>query len=137
MLPPIADVRATAEAYRDWFWPGLVLPAIEWAGLPAAEAAYDAPTARYPHGRIRLARRLGGTWEWRACLLHELVHAALEPWVGEAEYPDGRVPYHGPAFVAECNRIGGLLGLPYLDADDGYGWPWLLLQPEYDLDVDQ
>lgn len=68
-------------------------------------------------------------------LLHELVHAAVEPYVGETEYTDGRVPYHGPVFVSECNRVGALLGLPPVDPDDGCIWPMVLFG--YELLVDE
>lgn len=49
-------------------------------------------------------------------ILHELIHVALFE-EGHHEH------WHGPLFVAECDHVGALLGLPEVPPEDADFWP--------------
>jgi hypothetical protein len=58
------------------------------------------PGDEYKKGRLRLVADI---------LLHEMIHQYLE---GVLKVDERSYHGHGPAFRDECNRIGGILGLP-------------------------
>lgn len=51
---------------------------------------------------------------WRASLLHEMIHMAV---------PVEENDYHGKIFLAECNRVGLLIGLEPCELEDAWNWP--------------
>lgn len=122
--------RELQEQFRvfnaDFFGGRLPDVPVVWRRMSAFGCAYS-PCKRYPHGHIALSTSL---WPynpdaksgWRGTLAHEMIHIALDG-KGVDEFEHGDVAFHGPRFAAECNRIGGLLGLRPVDEAEAWHWP--------------
>lgn len=86
---------------------------------------------------VCLSTYLARTWEWRAVLLHEMIHVWLYLGGDQDEWHLGTVAHHGPSFTAQCNRVGRLMGLPPVVEEDSWAWPWTAMGESPVTDVDE
>lgn len=122
-------MRPCKQTVRDQFTRfnidhfGGVLPEtpVHWRRMSAYGVCYE-PCSDYPLGLIVLTTMEMPPCSWPGLLLHEMVHLYLDMWEVD-EWEHGRIEYHGPRFVEECNRIADVLGLPQIDEDEGWSWP--------------
>ncbi len=111
------------QEYNRRFFGGVIHPdlPVHWKKLKHFGDSQD-PCKRYPHGLIRLSTSSIAACGWRGILLHEMVHVYLD-FHDVDEWQDGPVPWHGPRFVEEANRIGRELGLPEVTEETAWYWP--------------
>lgn len=136
MRPTRAEVRATVAKYSDLLFFGALndIP-VRWRTMACDGTC--APGGRHPAGVITLATHTAASWDWQATLLHELIHAWLHVAGDADEWHLGVVAHHGPAFTAQCNRVGRVLGLPPVDVDESWVWPWSAMGRSYAPTIDE
>lgn len=119
-----AEVYELLRLYNIGFFGGVLpreLP-VHWARLKHYGDTHE-PSGRHPYGLIRISTMLPPGVYWWEVLLHEACHAYLDLFSVD-EYEHGVVAYHGETFCAEVNRIGEMLGMPPVELDDCWYWPW-------------
>ncbi len=108
-----ADVVKTFHEYNHLLFGGrLQEPDIMIRRMRHDLARWYEPDGAHPAGLLIINPAMKHPWTWRSTLCHEMIHIAT---------PDDEA--HGAIFTAECNRVGGLIGLEPCDVSDSWNWP--------------
>lgn len=123
-MPTKAEIARTFEMYNAVLFGGrLQVPNIMvrrmrdcaryyWPEPGRDKGEYSSETLRM--GLLVISSTVHHKMTWRASLLHEMAHMA----VIEDENDD-----HGPLFTSECNRVGVLIGLDFVEIEESWNWP--------------
>lgn len=127
--PSPAVVSGLVRLYSDLAFGGVLRPTVHWRRMNCYGLCHE-PSGKHPYGLIVLSTTLGRQVRWEEVLLHEMVHCYLDVmFPRDDEYALGVIPFHGPMFTAEANRVGALLGLPEVDEEHAWSWPMCVRWP--------